>query len=237
MKETLIRGHLGLGDGLVVNAIVRHYAQTRAVTFLAKPHNAQTLAFQWRDLDNVMIVSVTDDAVADACVKEIKKHCKETLCLGMFGEKTKYVHEKWDASMFEQAGIDHKERWNNFKCARQESREMEPLKGKYAFVHDDPMRGFAIPPEALPMKTMKIVRPSPDMRTRNGDAGILFDYWGWLDNATEIHCIDSSFAILVDHIYLPIFANKKLVLHLGLRQNEMPPARMKDFEVVKHNRL
>lgn len=221
----------------MANAIVRHQAKESAVTFLCKPHNAETLAFQWRDLENVTVVSVDDDAMADLCVAEIRKHGKPVLGLGMFGDRSKYEHVKWDASMFAQAGLEHKARWNDFKCARQESREMEKLTGRYAFVHDDRERGFVIPPESLPVRKMKIVRPDVTMRNRNGDKGILFDYWGWLDGATEIHVVDSSFAILVDHLHLPIFANKKLVLHLGLRPNEYPPARMKDFEIVKHNRL
>lgn len=220
-----------------MNAITRHYAQTHAVTVLCKPQNASTLAFMYRDLENVTLVQVPDDATADGAVKEVKRRGKDALCLGMFGEKSKYVHERWDTSMYMQAGLDPKDRWNHFKCARQESRELEPLEGRYCFVHDDPERGFVIPPESLPMRSLKIVRPSKDIKNRNGDPSILFDYWGWLDNAQEIHCVDSSFAIMIDHLHLGKFEKKRLVLHLGLRPNEYPPARMKEWEIVKHARL
>lgn len=222
---------------LICNAITRHLATKFAVTLLCKAHNSTTVAFMYRDMDNVTIIDVDDDAMADAAVKECKRHAKTVLGLGMYGNPKQWeLGPNFDRWFYMQAGLDHKERWNGFKCARQESRELPVPDGKYAFVHDDPERGFTIPPEALPLQRMKIVKPDKSLTNANGDKCILFDYWGWLDNAQEIHCIDSSFAILVDHLHLPKFGNKKLVLHLGLRGgNEYPPSRMKDFEIVKHN--
>lgn len=239
MKEILLRSHLGLGDMLIVNAIVRHLAQRHAVTLLCKPHNTTAVAFMFRDMDNVTIIDVDDDAMADGAVKEVKRHGKTVLGLGMYGDPQKWeLGPGFDRWFYAQAGLDHKERWNGFKCARQESRELEVPSGKYCFVHDDATRGFVIPPEALPAKRMKIVRPDKELKNRNGDASILFDYWGWLDNAQELHFIDSSFSILYDHLHLPKFANKKVVLHLGLRGgNEYPPTRLKDFEIVRHNKF
>lgn len=238
MKELLLASHLGLGDGLIANAIVRRLAETHAVSVIVKPHNATTLAFQWRDSDRIVLVEVDDDAQARKGIAHVRKHGKEVLGLGFFHTKERFEPQsEFDRVLYRQAGIDHTERWNGFKCARQESRELEVPSGKYCFVHDDPARNFVIPPEALPFKRLKIVRPSKDLKNKNGDPCILFDYWGWLDNATEIHVIDSSFAILADHLHLEKFANKRLVLHLGLRPNEFPPARMKSFEIMRHNQF
>lgn len=238
MKELLIRGHLGLGDGLAINAIIRHFSKTHAVTTLCKPHNAPTLAFMLRDLDSHTLIDMPDDATTDAAVKEVERHGKQVLKLGMYGDRSKYEADRWDESMFKQAGLDHKDRWNFFGCARQESRELEPVAGKYAFVHDDAERGFVIPPESLPLKRTRVIRPDKKLRNRQGDPCILFDYWGWLDGAEEIHCIDSCFAIMVDHLHLEKFGNKRLVLHLGLRgETEKPPARLKGWEIVRHNRI
>jgi hypothetical protein len=236
MKELLIYQHLGLGDHLICNAAVRHLCKEHEVTLLTKPHNATTIAFMFRDLSNLNIVDVDDDAQAQAACSHVRKHGKSWLGLGMWGDKAKYNHQRWDESIYNQLNMDFKDRWNGFKCARQESRELEIPKGKYCFVHDDFQRGITIPPEALPLKRMKIVRPDKSIKNAQGEPCILFDYWGWLDGAEEIHCVDSSFAILADHLHLSKFANKKLVLHLGLRDNEYPPARMKDFEIVRHNR-
>lgn len=250
MRELLIRTHLGLGDALICNAIVRSFCKTHAVTFLHKQHNSTAIAFMFRDLDNLSLISTRntegalpqgckdDDEVADLMCKEVKKCGKQVLGLGMYGEKRFWQHAPgFDAGFYAQAGLPHDTRWNGFKCARQESRELEVPKGKYCLVHDDAERGFIIPPEALPLKRMSIVRPDRTLKNKNGDACMIFDYWGWMDNAEEIHLIDSSFAILFDHLHLPKFQNKKVVLHLGLRPNEYPPARLKEFEIVRHNKF
>jgi hypothetical protein len=235
MKEILLASHLGLGDGLLINAIARRLAETCAVSVICKPHNSTTLAFQWRDSDRITLVEADDDAQARKGIAEMRKHGKEVLGLGFFAKEKFEPQSEFDRVFYRQTGVEHTERWNGFKCARQESREIEVPSGKYCFVHDDPSRNFVIPPEALPLKRLKIVRPSRDLKNRNGDPCILFDYWGWLDGAQEIHCFDSSFAIMVDHLHLPKFENKRLVLHLGLRSNEYPPARMKNWEILRHN--
>jgi hypothetical protein len=250
LKELLVRGHLGLGDALIVNAIIRHLCKTQAVTFLHKAHNAQAIAFMFRDLDNLSLISTRnaegalpmgckdDDEVADLMCKEMRKAGKQVLGLGLYGEKRLWNHAPgFDESFYKQVGLDHHDRWNGFKCARQESRELEVPSGKYCFVHEDAERGFIIPPEALPQRKMKIVRPDKTLKNKHGDPCMIFDYWGWLDGAEEIHCIDSSFAIMVDHLHLPKFQNKRLVLHLGLRPNEYPPARAKDWEIIRHNQF
>jgi hypothetical protein len=141
MKELLIRSHLGLGDGLIINALVRHFAKDHDVTLLCKKHN------------------------------QVRKE-----------------------------------------------------DGKFAFVHDDADRGFVIPQKRLPKK-LNIVRPEP------GATENIFAYWGLLEQAQELHMIDSSFAILADS--LPDLKAKKMQIHLYTRANALPPSYRKDFEVLK----
>lgn len=236
-KEILLSFHLGLGDSLICNAIARKLAEDQEVCVLCKPHNAKTLAFMWRDNPRITLIEVADDTEARGAIAEVKRHGKSVMGLGFFANNGFKPCEEFDRIFYAQAKMEHKDRWNGFKCARQESRELEPPKGKYCFVHDDPERGYVIPPESLPMNRMNVVRPDKELMNPNGEKCILFDYWGWLDNASEIHVIDSSFAILFDHLHLPKFEGKRVVLHLGLRPNEYPPARAKDFEVIRHNRL
>lgn len=228
-KELLIRSHLGLGDALVCNAIVRHFSKNYDVTFLCKKHNQTSLAFLFRDDPKIVLHTtdndrMPDDDYADAVTAHLRDFGKEVLCLGMYGDRSKYDPKVWDRSMYAQAGLDFQLRWNEFKCARQPSCELPAPKSRYVFVHDDPARGFEIPRERLPAG-VKLVRPDPKA-TEN-----LFAYWDLLENAAEIHVIDSCFAILADS--LPELKAKRLVVHFYARAGALPPAYRKDWEVLK----
>lgn len=214
---------------LVTNALVRHFAQTHDVTVLCKKHNQVSVAFMYRDNPKIVLHTtnnnrMSDDDYADAAVNQVRKHGKEALCLGMYGDRSKYEAKTWDRSMYAQAGLDFQLRWNDFKCSRQPSCELPIPKCRYFFVHDDPVRGFLIPKERL-QKHVKIVKPEP------GQTENIFAYWNLLENAAEIHLIDSSFAILADS--LPELKAKRVCIHLYARPDALPPSYRKDFEVLK----
>jgi hypothetical protein len=213
MSDLLIRGHLGLGDHLVTNAIVRDRATAHdEVVVLCKPHNAPSLAFMWRDLRNVELFSIEGDDEADKAVAEMTRAGYPVLALGFFGPQP-FDPDRWDSEMFRQASLDPQLRWNGFKVDRQPSRELDIPPHPYIFVHDDPERGFAIPSERLP-SGIPAVRPTP------GATPCIFDYWGILENASEIHCIDSCFAIFVDS--LPEQKASRLVWHHYARRGRPP---------------
>ena len=190
MKELLIRSHLGLGDGLIINALVRHFAKDHDVTLLCKKHNQVSLSFMFRDCPRINLMTtdndrdLNDDDLADAGVRHVKEHGKKALCLGMYGDRKIYDERSWDRSIYQQAGLDFQLRWNEFKCARQPSCEIEVPHGKFAFVHDDADRGFVIPQKRLPKK-LNIVRPEP------GATENIFAYWGLLEQAQDRKEIES----------------------------------------------
>src|SRR5687767_9503298 len=66
VKTIVIRSHLGLGDALIINAIVRDRAATYDKVILpTKGRNQPSVSFMFRDLDNVKIEAVANDAFAD----------------------------------------------------------------------------------------------------------------------------------------------------------------------------
>lgn len=224
--EILIRSHLGLGDALICNAIVHHYASGHEVTFLCKPQNKISVAFMFRTNDNITVIDVADDAEADACAKECRAKGKKVLGLGLYGTPPlpNPPQVGWDKVMYEQARMPFLDRWNKFRVARQESMEIEAPKGRYVFVHDDASRGFNIDRELLP-KGVKIVRPHKTEKNN------IFEWWDVIANAWQIDCIDSSFAILADS--LPHRAAKRLVLHKYARPGGVEPQFMNKFEVIE----
>lgn len=225
LKEILIVGNLGLGDALIQNAIVHHYAEDHEVTFLCKSHNKISVAFQFRTNDRITVLDVEGDDEAGEIVKACKGAGKKVLGLGFYGNPPLPNPPQlgWDKFMYEQAGMPFMDRWNKFRVARQESMELEVPKGRYVFCHDDPSRGYVIRPETLPAKT-RIIRPE---RTAKNN---IFEYWGIIENAWEIACIDSSFAILADS--LPVRKAKRMTLHKYARPGGVEPTYLNRWEVL-----
>lgn len=224
--EILVRNHLGLGDALIANAIVHHYAETHDVTFLCKPQNKFSVAFQFRTNENITVIDVEDDAEADRCVAACRKAGKKVLGLGLYGTPPLPNPPPlgWDKTMYQQAGIFFSDRWNKFQVARQPSMELETPKCRFVFVHDDPSRGYEIKKEHLPQR-VRIVRPE---RTEKNN---IFEWWAHLEQAWEIHAIDSSFAILADS--LPFRKAKRLVLHKYARPGGVEPQYLNDWERIE----
>ncbi len=249
MKEALLYGHLGLGDHLICNALVRELAKTRRVIVLCKHHNAASVAFMFRDSTAIEVFGIKDDAEAKEATEMISKHGIEVVRLGMH-TKEKWDISKWDESFFGQAGVPFQQRWNGFKVDRQPSRELAltkngdgnlhatfdpvptPPKGNYAFVHDDVTRGFQID-RSLVRKGRPMISPVLIKPTNGGEPNI-FDWWGIIEGAGEIHCIDSSFLCLIDS--LPCLKAKKYVLHLYATFQQKPtgpPKLAKPWEILK----
>lgn len=223
MTELLIRGHLGLGDHLVCNAIYRdRAAKYGEVVILCKERNAPSLAFMLRDLTNVYVFTVDGDGEADELSAFAESNGKEVLRLGSYGEKP-FNAQTWDSEMFRQAGIPFQNRWNEFRVSRQPSREVKKPDGEFIFVHDDHERGFNISPSKLTPGKL-VIRPGDPRKN------VIFDYWDILESATEIHCIDSCFAILVDS--LPLLKAKRLCIH-DYARNGLPPKYQAKWERLK----
>lgn len=213
-----IRPHLGLGDALIVNALVRAKAVEHAeVIFPSKKQNVVTIKEMFSDLPNVKVIEVEDDSDADLVSLKWKDN---TLRLGMFNPNWNGGKPGWDKLMYEQAGVPWEQRWDGFK-APQRNVDMTPI-APYAIIHDDVDRGFGIPSARRPRMPSVSVYPS--------SSGSLFDWSMVLAMAHEIHCIDSCVAILVDSI--PTDA-KKLVLHLYARPNAKPPTFRKEWEILR----
>ena len=78
--------------------------------------------------------------------------------------------------------------------------KLNPLKEPFAFVHDDKERGFVIEPEHVDSK-LKIIKNDP---TEN-----VFHFAKIIEEAEEIHCMESVYKSLVDVLN----PNGKLYFH------------------------
>jgi len=214
-------GHQGLGDFLICNAIVRHFAKRHdKVTIPCKFASLASVAFMFRDLPNVYVFGVNGDVEATELARHRERNYRaDTLGLGAFGHGP-FDSSRFDQCFYEQAGLDFDLRWTGFEVLRGVP-EKPVGDDPYLFMHDDTMRGFEIHRERLPSGLL-IEMPYPRTET-------IFEFWGLIENAQEIHAINSSFALFADSI--PVKAKRK-VIHAYARPGGEIPTFRNGWEVL-----
>jgi hypothetical protein len=197
-----------LGDHLLCLGIYREYAKKySSVVIPATSNYGETLKALLSDLSNVSVVEF-DFPIHDTrlpLVMEsrslILQHLGfDELRLGSFGPNFFHdINMRLDENYYSQANLDIDTRWRSFHIPRDLSREYElrnllvPKNRPYIFVHDDARRNFNIRPELLP-EGIIVIRPDMSLSKRFK----FFDYLTLIEGAEEIHCIESSFAALIE---------------------------------------
>lgn len=202
----IIYHHLGLGDHFICNGLVREIVKNNPQEYilLAKGHNFSTVCKMYSDIE-MQIVNIKDDDDANKFISE-NKECN-VLRIGF--EFLDTTTCSFDESFYRQFKIPFIKRWSSFFMPRDKVRELEVFKNynvkenEYIFVHDDITRGFNIN-----INGNNIVKP------RTGITDNIGDFMYLVENAKEIHCIDSSFRMMIDSFD---FSHKKLFFHTRVR--------------------
>lgn len=198
LNRIYIYHHLGLGDHIICNGLVRNFCKKQDTFFLfCKSHNLPSVQFMYRDIPNLKIVSVKDDNEVLRILKQrpgklIKVGHENLQIIKNFNKCT------WDEAFYIQFGIDFKERWKSFYFESDTEKEEElfsklnPNGEKYCLIHNkDSMGVDRIDYSKINSTLLKIFVEKSDT---------IFDYKKLIENADEIHCIDSSFKHLVDSL-------------------------------------
>ncbi len=195
MNSVYIFHHLGLGDHIIANGMVRTIAKKYDKTYLfCKPHNFPNVSFMYRDLPNLKIIVMDDIEVQTFMTINpdnnyvIAGHAPFWKILNS-GHNTLMI----DEIFYQLGGVPIENKWSEFYVQRDLEKEKEVFKklglkegDKFSFLHDDEKRRIT---KRLP--SLKTIRPS------NRDFS-LFDFLYTIEQAEEIHCINSSFFCLID---------------------------------------
>lgn len=195
-RQTIsILNHLGLGDNLVCNGMIRHYAKTCNVITYVKQQYVQSVEYMYRDLGpRLTIVPVDNDQDAWS------KQRPGTIRTGIFYGPHWNVQPPWCNSFYKNAGLDPSILRSEFfvlrsrDCEERMYRQMIEHIGsdKYIVVHDDPERYTNIPIDTnLPI--IRIGRGQFPIESTN-----IFDYCTLIERAVEYHGFDSSFMWLIE---------------------------------------
>ena len=221
LNRIYIYHHLGLGDHILCNGLVRKYFRSFCIekdyqlTVAVKANNESNVKRMFGDLDKLNFCIVPNNANELVYVNhEVEKSANNVLIRIGFSDleiqKILNPHLSFDQHFYYLAGIGHNERWNSFHLPRDVVLEQKvlnrynPLNNDYIFVHEDPSRGIYLNVDTH----KKIIFNPSDVP--------LFELCSLLENASELHLMESSIKCLVDHLS----PKGKLFYYKNARQND-----------------
>ena len=150
-----IHHHLGLGDHIICNGLVRELVKNDSSCLYAKHTNANTVRLMYRDLLNLSIIGVNND-------EEITNPM--ALRIGFdYILKAREKNLTWDQAFYHQCGIDFNKRWDSFFIKRDYEREQDlykklnPLDLPFSLVHSKGSDGIErVKEEYVSKKILKI---------------------------------------------------------------------------------
>src|ERR1051325_7369597 len=139
--ELQVYHHLGLGDHIICNGLVRKLCTTHHTVYcFTKRQYISSVSFMYRDEPKIQLIPVEGDWEVPL------KTNREIPLLKVGFEKLDRSSSNFDESFYRQLGFDFGLRWNNFyierdyEIERELFRKVNPSNTPYIFVHDDPGR-------------------------------------------------------------------------------------------------
>lgn len=190
-KTIFVHHHLGLGDHVVCNGMVRFLLQSFCgykIRVVVKNKFVGSVAQMYRDEKNIELQPVETDADFYRLPMEWKK--VKLIRAGF--EKSRRID--WAVSLYDSVGISFKERWDSFYYERNKKDE-EKLVQKL-----NPPEHFILAHNvsSIGKFDLKIDAKLPIIYVSPVDGFRVFSWLGMVERAQEVHCIDSSFAHIVE---------------------------------------
>ena len=201
--ELCIHHHLGIGDHFDCSGMVRYlleeYSLDKVYVF-SKSNYFSIIDYMYRDEDKIEVVKID---------KNLNEHGQVGLFLHRIqplqflrigfdqypaGSEARDNKNCWEY-FYEQVEIPHSVRTDYFYVKRDEDgestllKELNPDNKPYLFLHDDADRGYHIDMDKV-TDGYHIIR--------NDNTKNIFHFIKVLENADEIHCMESSFKSLID---------------------------------------
>lgn len=200
-KPIFIYQHLGLGDHILCNGLIRSLVKPDCkYAMFVKPddNNYSSVSYMYRDLKNVEYIKAEDTNAVLILKKygiDLNDHVKtpnpNLHLIGFHWPDDKLTFEQ---NFYHQNNVPFENKWSKFFCERDSELEQKiydhyNINEDYIFVHDD--HRFKINENRLP-KGIRVIRPQLGL-TNN-----VFAYAKLIENAKSVHCIESSFGFMVD---------------------------------------
>lgn len=211
--------HLGLGDQIMLNGMVRHFAEKDDVRIFCKKNQEPSIRFMYRDLGDKVDVFTVDSDDPKLIWSNIKGRVIPLATYGIPDQPWKMLMHgdpsillNWAHSIYIQAGIPPKYMYSKFRVDRDVNSEINET-GDFVFIHDDPERGMNIVTD----NGMREFRITRDRLSKNPN---IFDYISVIENAKEVHCMDSCYAWMIE--LMELGNPSRNFLHVNTKVNYSP---------------
>ena len=197
MSKIFVKHHLGMGDNIVHNGMIRKIAEDNPnsqIYLAAKHHNFKNVEYMFRDNPRITVLSVEGDSGMNLAImtggfdKIISSH---------FGDGNPYHYETYfDDAFYMLVGMDPSIKQSYFHIDRDielENRVFDELITSqgitdYVFVHEKPELNIIINRDKL--------EPNLPIITANPKYG-MFELLKVIENAKSVNLISSSFLSLM----------------------------------------
>lgn len=187
LNSVFVYHHLGLGDHIVCNGMVRYILNKSNSDFLflpVKTHNHETVSSMYSDDHRIVCLPVNSDA-------DVPNLSQINSCRSFHRAGFEKTRSDWDVSFYDSVGVPFSERWNSFKVNRNPEREKMlfsllnlNVDDPYIVVHDVSSIGK--------FDKMKIDTNGKRVVKIEKLTGNLLDWCSVIEGADEFHGIDSS---------------------------------------------
>ena len=196
--------HLGLGDHIICNSLVRHYQTIYGeISVFCKIHNYENVKYMFRDNGNINVLSIGEDVDILNYIHQ-NNILNDVIKIGFGGEYHPNI-TSFDEGFYLQHNLPFSSRFSNFYFERNSELESEiyqklnPDNEKFIFCHGDIDKSKI-------RKDLKIIE--------NPTEYSIFNLLLLFENAEEIHLMESSIKCLINSYTL----NKpKLFYHKYVR--------------------
>jgi len=203
MSKLFIHHHLGLGDHLDCNGMVRYilkHGSYDKVSVFSKSNYFSMISYMYRDTDDINVLEISKEDEYGDVKRIVSENEGELLVIGhQFypGKQAELSQDKncWEF-FYEQIQVPHQVRYDYFHVERDPEEEqrvfnkLNPTNEPYIFIHEDAARGFLLNRDHFLNKNLKIIE--------NDVTENIFHFTKILEEAQEIHCMESSFKTLID---------------------------------------
>ncbi|MCY3006048.1 MAG: hypothetical protein NTV29_08720 [Planctomycetota bacterium] len=209
-QDLFIHHTLGLGDMIHFNGLVRYLlcdlSANRKIRVFCKTRNVPMAQWMYRDEPRVVLEAIDPDKREGQAVQRIlrRNRTKNFLCLGHRAMRPllkKYPHTFFDQLFYLQAEVPYSIRYSHCYWARdyqQEERVYKKLiternlsQGGYAFVHDDPERGYRVDTDRIELPIVG-----------NDITESIFHLGLVLERAAQVHCMESSIRCMIESLQM-----------------------------------
>lgn len=184
--------HMGLGDHILCHGIIRYYCEKhKDVTLFVKPHNYKTVSFMFRDIKNLNYILGNDEFVKEYISKN---NIRDSVVIVGHGLN---MTDNFILQFYQNANVPISYKNSKFFIQRNIDKEKELFNSldinntEYIFLHCKGSGGDYY---------SKILKKylNPKYKIIQPESNDFFDWIYTIENAKEIHCINSSFMCLID---------------------------------------